>query len=313
MNSVIKLSLCIGIALLAFACKDKKTETIPVNERNEIFNNLFSEVPDTSFQIGENKLLFIKTTEKDLETDSKLFIVEKEKNEWKCTREKMLYEGVMFSSIDSLRITTIGDSSYLYYEYYQQGGSMGNHNVDFVLYNYDNDQLYTLFYEFYPQNQGDVFPQFTDSENLSQPVNDFLESKAAISDRVLDTDSKEFRAFISEFCSNREAQITHIKFPVGFWLKKIEGNCSPESPYYDDYYGECLEKVPFNQSNWTFLEKKTLTPFFNQKDNSFGSWSKPSPNTMVFSSGWVESELAYSATFERVNGKWMLTEYYGGY
>ncbi len=66
-----------------------------------------------------------------------------------------------------------------------------------------------------------------------------------------------------------------------------------------------------NKDNWKYIMREQVTPFERLAgDNSIAYWDKKNDTLAVFISGWVESEITYSYTFGKKNGKWYLTERY---
>ena len=108
-------------------------------------------------------------------------------------------------------------------------------------------------------------------------------------------ESLSFDDFIKKFISDKDYQLSHIKFP----LPDIE------NPMED---GEVVP-TPTKES-WDFISSDLF--FIGEKEidgTMFSGEVKKEGLRMIYSLGYVESELVFTLTFGKINGIWMLVEY----
>ncbi|MDD4994140.1 MAG: hypothetical protein PHR83_18120 [Paludibacter sp.] len=104
---------------------------------------------------------------------------------------------------------------------------------------------------------------------------------------------RDFLRFIEIFTTNKATQILSIKFP----LKDSNSN-------------KILNQ--YNAQNWGFVERKW---YFEGKKiydgtNWIGSFYVENSNKISYSLGIVDSDLINSYGFERINGKWLLVDFW---
>lgn len=75
----------------------------------------------------------------------RLSVLEKFANVWQESR-KIVIEDYGFIKLDSLELVNINHKEYLYFEFLQPGGSMGDANYYYSLYDYMNNKIFQLRY-----------------------------------------------------------------------------------------------------------------------------------------------------------------------
>lgn len=113
---------------------------------------------------------------------------------------------------------------------------------------------------------------------------------------------KDFESFLEKFTSSTEFQYSRIKFPITTPIVLLGDN------------GEELE-VPFTADEWPLLEAKDFIEGRHESDEGilFGRYTKKEDDQVVFETGLEESELDLIITFDKVDGKWYVTDCYNGW
>ncbi|MDR2474925.1 MAG: hypothetical protein LBD45_03620 [Bacteroidales bacterium] len=127
------------------------------------------------------------------------------------------------------------------------------------------------------------------------------------SDENSPAEMENFDTFVTQFTTDSLFQLSRIWFPVGNWKYSMAENCTPNSPYFDSFYGDCIQEVLMNRKNWSLLIKDNLTPYYD--DDSYAKWAKHNSELAVFVSGWIKGDLLYKMTFRPMREKWFLVEY----
>jgi len=118
---------------------------------------------------------------------------------------------------------------------------------------------------------------------------------------------KEFEDFLSHFCNDRKFQLSRIKFPVGEkWVPAPEP-CPEDDPDYSTFWDACSKRVALTEENWEPIEKKIITPFYeeNETDCGYGYWNRT--DTVAEFLVGVDLDLYGSYKFEKIAGDWYLT------
>ncbi len=207
--------MCIFSLLFTFSCKDKKLSN---DEMNEIFKNQYGILPEVSFQLNPEKILFYGVTgEDEFDQHGSLFVMEKKEDHWQETDMEELGRLAFGSSIDSIQLLSLGDKSYLYFETTMAGGNMGNFDVIFGIYDPDSYEIYSIDYEYLPGGMSDDVP-FTLSENLSSnpTVQSFLEEKAYSSPRIVKENEQE--QLEKNFLRENEAVLKQLEKSKNQWI-----------------------------------------------------------------------------------------------
>ena len=105
-----------------------------------------------------------------------------------------------------------------------------------------------------------------------------------------------FDDFTMKFFSNKDYQLSHIKFP-------LQDSVDP--------FGEEEEVIPApTKESWNFISSDLF--FVGEKKingENFSGALRKEGQYMIYSLGWVESELAFTLIFEKIDNEWMLVEY----
>ncbi len=272
-----------------------------------IFYNKYKEYPDKSMVLDEKRLAFIKGAKSDDSKKISICILEnKKKNPGVLkTIELDKWHSVQ---VDTVWIEHIAGKEYLYLENLIGGGSMGNFWTDFSLYEMDGDASYILSYQFYRENSS-ALSEFDRSKSLDgkPQLMEFLKEKMRASEYYK---MDGFFTFIDEFCSDREFQLSRIKFPVSYRREEVTNESDiDENTYFDGMDNIYYKEVPVSKSEWRILGKDAFTTFHDSNTNYFARWEKVSPDEIRFSSGWIDSEYDVGAVFKKIKGKWYLTRF----
>ena len=105
----------LAIALVLCACGSKVLKSNSTNaERTAIFLEKFAFNPDTSFQVGNDKILYLKKF--DFEEDTfKLYVFEKTEHDWQLIKDSIFLSGYEYR-VDSPEISLINGQSFFYFE-----------------------------------------------------------------------------------------------------------------------------------------------------------------------------------------------------
>lgn len=158
-----------------YSCASIAIKSISTSEdRVAIFNEKYSFNPDTSFVIGKDKILFLKKLEPQISSQEdtfKLYIFERLENEWQIIRDTVFLFGYDYTILKS-EIVSINGKDYLYNMEYLSGGSMGNFDIEYALYDVANIEKYFIHYTELPEF-GKLLKDITTSKNLTSNQNLF--------------------------------------------------------------------------------------------------------------------------------------------
>lgn len=273
-----------------------------------IFYEKYNEYPEKSMVLDDNRLVFIKNTELMSHSNISIYIMENKKRNSK-TLQTIEFEE--YASVDTVWLENIDGKEYLYWECVVGGGSVGNHLTNFYLHELNRNESYMLSYEFNPE-ESRAISEFNRSKSLDgkPQLLEFLKEKMRASEYYK---MDGFFIFIDEFCSDREFQLSRIKFPVSYKQQEVTNESDiDENTYFDDMDNIYYKEVPVDKSEWRILGKDAFTTFHDSDKNYFATWEKVSPYEITFTSGWIDSEYDVGAVFKKINGKWYLTRFSGG-
>jgi len=103
-----------------------------------------------------------------------------------------------------------------------------------------------------------------------------------------------FDDFAVKFFSDKDYQLSHIKFPLPDMENIIEDEILPAP----------------TKASWDFISSDLF--FIGEKEingENFSGELRKEGQYMIYSLGWVESELAFTLIFEKIDNEWMLVEY----
>ena len=193
---------------------DVKTHALIVeftaNERTQIFRDKYVTTPDTSFQLNNNELIFLKKeSTENWDVFFKLRVFNKIGNNWGISKDTSISSGPWGQEWDSINLIQINNQHYLYYEEYTRGGSMGNHDIEFTLFKLNSSEKFFIHYTKVPTG-GIVWTNFKKSKNLdsNQIHLSFLEEKVNNSPRVYRPNSEE--KLIRQFLIENERALIEI-------------------------------------------------------------------------------------------------------
>jgi phage anti-repressor protein len=199
------------ILIIICSCNEQvKKNDLSELERIQIFQNKYISTPDTSFQIDENKILFLKREVAGNTIDNivRLIFLEKIAIDWGELENKVVSEGYHYS-LDSIDFIKIENQPYLYYEEYQPGGNLGNFDIEFTLYDISNSEKYFIHYTEVPQGST-YLTDFRKSQNLvgNETLMRFLEEKIGYSTRIYKPTNED--KLIRDFRIKNEKQLKEI-------------------------------------------------------------------------------------------------------
>lgn len=196
-NNLLKMKRLIYVLIVPIimcSCKNSTHNKIDTKEQIEIFQNKYISTPDTSFQIGDNKLLFVshKNNQEGPETDiNNIIIIEKLGDGWGEITNTTISKGYR-NILSSFEIVNIDNKTYLYFEDFQDGGSSGNFDLEFSLYDILSNIKYYIHYSEIPR--GSITEtDYKKSRNLVEFENlkIFLDKKVKNSKRTHISTSQE--------------------------------------------------------------------------------------------------------------------------
>lgn len=297
------------IGWLIFSRMDNKMNS--TEDYSKIFFEKYNEYPDKSMVLDDSRLAFIKNTELKDSKRISIYVMENKKKDSKTLQTIELEEYVSHNPVDTVWLENIDGKEYLYLECVIGGGSVGNHLTEFSLYELNSKNSYILSYEFNPEDSRAISEfKISDSLDGKSQLLEFLKEKMRASEYYK---MDNFFTFIDEFCSDKEFQLSRIKFPVSYIRQQITDESEiDENTYYDDMDNVYIKEIPADKSEWKTLGKDAFTTFYDSDKHYFASWEKVSPSEIRFSSGWIDSEYDVGAVFKKINGKWYLTRFSGG-
>lgn len=217
------------LIILAIFCSCNNSsfkKKIEIKEQIEIFQDKYNSTPDTSLQIDSKRLLFIKhedINDQRGEDLNKVIILEKVGNDWGEIKDTILSIGY-YNTLSQFQIASIDNKEYLYYEDYMSGGSGGNSDIEFTLFDLNSNVKYYIHYNEYPY-RSTWWTDFKKSRNLISHENlrSFLDEKIKNSNRIHKPDKLEI--LIKRFEIENEKELIEIEKPSSInkpiKLKKI--------------------------------------------------------------------------------------------
>lgn len=189
-NNILKMKRLIYILIVPIimcSCKNSTHNKIDTKEQIEIFQNKYVSTPDTSFQIGDNQLLFVshKNNKEGQATDIyNVIIIEKLGDGWGEITNTTISKGYR-NILSAFKIVSIDKKTYLYFEDFQDGGSSGNFDLEFSLYDIFSNIKYYIHYAEFP-NGSIIGTDYKKSINLVEFENlkIFLDEKVKNSKRT---------------------------------------------------------------------------------------------------------------------------------
>lgn len=117
-----------------------------------------------------------------------------------------------------------------------------------------------------------------------------------------DGGDKDFDSFLKKFTTSAEFQYSRIRFPLETPIV-LSGGDGPE------------QELPFTMAEWPLLGTDDLKEFRKEDQDGiyFGRFTVKNPDHVEYESGLEESELDLSIVFDRVDGKWYVTDCYNGW
>lgn len=214
-----RLYFILIISATIYSCKNSTYNKIDTNEQIEIFQSKYVSTPDTSFQIGNNKLLFVshKKYQEGPETDiHNIIIIEKIGNGWGEISNTTISKG--YSNIlSSFEMVSIKNKTYLYFEDFQDGGSSGNFDLEFCLYDIFSNVKYYIHYKEFPRGSI-IDTDYKRSRNLvdNEDLKVFLDEKIKNSKRTHIPTSRE--NLVKQFLITNEKAI--LQTQNEYYIKK---------------------------------------------------------------------------------------------
>ena len=114
-------------------------------------------------------------------------------------------------------------------------------------------------------------------------------------------DEEDFNTFLRNFTSSASFQYSRIKFPLK----------SPIVLLKDD--GETEQTFPFTREKWALLDEETLKEGKITEEEGgvyISRFTVDEPAHKEFEAGYDESEASLRVVFERIGGKWYVTDCY---
>ena len=210
---------------------------INLNQRVKIFQKKYVSNPDTSFQLTQDKLLYLKISSEDDDTfgnkELKLILLGKVGDEWGQLKYTSITKGTnstLNSAIKSIQIVPINNSVYLYFEKNISGGSLGNRSIEYTLFEINSNEKYFIEYLEIPNRQY-TNTDFKKSPNLSSNdnISTYLEDKVNNSPQVYRPNEREklVREFIIaneralESLAESNSKVNSVKFKKVTTKEKI--------------------------------------------------------------------------------------------
>lgn len=300
------------IMLLAgwFIFSNANNKEYSIADLDKIFTDKYNARPDTCIRLDNNMFLFSKESDETFPRQKELYILKRKSSRWNEILKLELDYTRLGNPVISASIEKINNTEYLYLEY-NTGATKKGENIDLFLYDLTSpDKEYSLSYYYYPPEEEYMPQAILSKKNEDQNINDFLMAKLRQTELYKNDD---FSNFIDRFCTDKEFQLSRIKFPVSYIRKTITDESEIDSEtYYDNMEGAYIKLVPVDRSDWKILDRDALTPFYDADKYYQAKWEKLSRAQVSFISGWVDSEVDSCITFEKIKGKWFLTNYYGG-
>lgn len=113
---------------------------------------------------------------------------------------------------------------------------------------------------------------------------------------------ESFSEFIVEFCSDKEFQMEHIRFPLGVVTGMITN---------EDIRTGGRTDVPFTEDLWVYLDASDFDideQIYDGERAEEGGFKYVTPTRIEFSRRGLIVEYLRSYTFEYVDGDWFVTE-----
>lgn len=171
MKTFTQCTLLFIILLLAGGCSKKTTSSEAVERAKKAFAEFYQMQADTCIQLDSVHFLFTKMVERPRQGDGDsvyVYIFKVNNNEWSPLLSKGFIRGMSYPPVVSAEVVNLENKEYLYMEYDFGGGSMGNNDTDFILYDLkDTSNEYTLSFEYYPPDIDDA-SSVEPSENLKR-------------------------------------------------------------------------------------------------------------------------------------------------
>ncbi len=113
---------------------------------------------------------------------------------------------------------------------------------------------------------------------------------------------KDFDSFLKKFTANAEFQYSRVRFPL-------------KTPIYLLKEDDTEEEVPFAEGEWVLLGADDLKEYKKTTSHGilFGQFSVKEENHVEYEAGLEESELDLSVVFDRIDGKWYVTDCYNSW
>lgn len=148
------------VFLLMLSCEKKTIKNQLVERGKKAFAEFYKMEADTCIQLDSAHFLFTKMVERPRQGDGDsvyVYLFRVNNNEWSPLLSKGLMRGMSYPPVVSAEVVNLENKEYLYMEYDFGGGSMGNNDTDFILYNLkDTMNEYTLSFEYYPPDVDDA-------------------------------------------------------------------------------------------------------------------------------------------------------------
>lgn len=112
---------------------------------------------------------------------------------------------------------------------------------------------------------------------------------------------EDFTTFLRHFTSSASFQYSRIKFPLK----------SPIVLLKDD--GETEQTFPFTREKWALLDEETLKEGKTTEEEGgiyISRFTVDEPAHKEFEAGYDESEASLRVVFDRIGGKWYVTDCY---
>lgn len=119
-----------------------------------------------------------------------------------------------------------------------------------------------------------------------------------------DNEDKDFQSFLDKFTSSAAFQYTRVKFPLK----------TPIVLMTDD--GSSERSFPFTKEKWPLLDSEMLKEERITQDEGgiyVSKFTVNEPAHKEFEAGYEESEVDLRIIFDRIDGKWFVTDCYTGW
>jgi len=182
-------------------------------KRKQIFRKKYKQSIVASFQLDSSLLLFL-TEEYDSNRVDRLFklvLLENIHDEWQ-EKQKAQISNCIQCKFESVELISFDSKNYFYFEEYHAGGSLGNFDIDFSLYDIESERKYAINYYFTPSSSH-FETKFRNNKNISSSSNaskikQFLNDKISASNRI--EKPNEIQALVRQYLAYNEDPMSQL-------------------------------------------------------------------------------------------------------